>query len=643
MALGRRSVIWLALVAAPIVAIVAVALIWGWDLLIPMIAGRASAYLGRPVHIAHLHIRPGRVVQVTADDVTIGNPPDWAGDPLASIPHLVVRLDAWDYIRHRQIVVPFVAIEQPQVTASQAPNGEANYKLQLASRAGPGARIGEVRIDGGYLHVQLAKLKADVGIDIRTEGEGDQEKLVAEAHGTYNAQPINGHLVGGAIVALQEMSHPWPIDLQLQNGPTKVALVGSIKNPMTLEGADLKLRLAGPDMSLLGPLTGLPMTKTPNYQIAGQLQFVNQHVQLRDFAARVGSSDVEGTIDVNPDTEPPDMVAELASRRLDLADLGGFLGAEPGRTTTPGQTPAQRAQIARAETQPRLIPNTPISISKLHWADVHVTYRAGSIVGRSVPLDNLNIVADIVNGQVNIHPISFGVGSGRISGAIQLTPEGNLVHTHAKLEFQRVDVSRLMAATHAFEGAGAISGGATLEAVGSSLAQMVDNGHGELQLAMVGGNLSAVLVDLSGLEFGNALLSALGMPKRTPVACFITDADLNRGLLHLQAMVLDTGEGIVTATGGADLRNEQLDLELRTEAKHFTIGSLRTPLHITGTLKHPSIAPGAELGVRGGLAIGLGVAFPPLALLPTIQFGAGDDHRCDRVLAQSRRGSRAAR
>ncbi len=249
-------------------AISAAAFIWGWDLLIPTIAGRVIVYLGRPVYIAHLHIRPGQVVLVTADDVTIGNPPDWAGAPLASILQLVVRIDAWDYIRHSQIVVQFVRIEQPQVAASQDSNGAANYKLLLASRAGPGARIGEVRIDGGYLHVQLAKLKADVGIDVRTEDEDDQEKLVAEAHGTYNAQPINGRLAGGAVAALQEISHPWPIDLRLQNGPTRVSLIGSIKNPMTLEGADLKLRLAGPDMSLLGPLAGLPMTKTPSYQMA---------------------------------------------------------------------------------------------------------------------------------------------------------------------------------------------------------------------------------------------------------------------------------------------------------------------------------------------------------------------------------------
>jgi hypothetical protein len=165
---------------------------------------------------------------------------------------------------------------------------------------------------------------------------------------------------------------------------------------------------------------------------------------------------------------------------------------------------------------------------------------------------------------------------------------------------------------------------------------MLGNGRGGLKLAMVGGNLSAVLVDLSGLEFGNALLSALGMPQRAQVECFITEAALNRGDFRLQALVLDTSEAIITGTGGLNLRDERLDMQLRTEAKHFGIGSLPAPINIGGTLKNPSIMPGGELALRGGAAVGLGFIFPLLAALPTIQFGTGEDHRCDQILARAK-------
>lgn len=490
---------------------------------------------------------------------------------------------------------------------------------------------------------RLAKLKTDMTIDIATRNAGDQAQIVADAKGTYNAQPITGRMVGGALLSLRDTTRPWPIDIRLQNGPTEVSLVGTVSDPMAMRGADLKLHFAGPDMSLLTQLTGIPVPKTPAYQLTGELDFGKDLVQLRDFAARVGNTDLEGIIGVNPDSEPPDVKANLRSHRVDLADLGGFIGTEPGRTTTPGETPAQRAQLARTETSPNLIPNTPISVPKLHWANVHLQYRGDAIVGRSVPLDKLDVTLDMVNGQVTLHPLSFGVGTGNIKGNIELTPQGNLTHAKADVAFQRVDVSRLMAATHAFQGAGTIGGSATVDGTGNSIAQILDNGNGELKLAMVGGNLSAILVDLSGLEFGNALMSALGMPQRTKVECFITDAALRRGLVQLQALILDTGEAVATGSGGANLRDETIDLHVKTESKHFSIGSLPTPFNIGGTLKHPSILPGAELAVRGGLAAGLAAIFPPLAALPTIQFGTGDDHRCDRILAQVKRHSGDAR
>ena len=97
---------------------------------------------------------------MTADDVTIGNPPDWIGEPLARVPHLTVQADIWAYLRHGRLVVPLVVLDHPQLTATQLANGAANYKLQLAGRSDSSTRIGEVRIDGGQARVgwQSSKL-----------------------------------------------------------------------------------------------------------------------------------------------------------------------------------------------------------------------------------------------------------------------------------------------------------------------------------------------------------------------------------------------------------------------------------------------------------------------------------------------------
>ena len=632
----RRALKWGLWTSIPVLLIVLVIVFWNWDWFIPIVESRASAVLGREVHIAHLHVRPGRVTRVVADDVTIANPPQWAGPPFATAQHLIVQVNVWDDIFHHRLIVPLVALDHPQVDVAQAPGGKENYELHLAAGSnGTSTKIGDVRITDGHVHVVLAKLKSDFNLDIATHDNGGNPQIVATAHGTYNNAPVEGRMIGGALLSLRSAADPWPIELRLANGETRISLAGTLQDPLHLRGANLKLMLSGQDMAQLTPLIGIPLAKTPPYRLAGQLDFQDGHVVFRDFAGQVGKSDLEGTIDVDPGKQRPLVNAALRSRQVDIADLGGFIGAEPGRVSTPGQTAEERAQVAQARASGGLLPTKPISVPEFNFADVRLRYRGAHILGDSIPLDNLQVVLDVSNGAVTLHPVSFGVGVGSIRGNVSLTPQNNrLMHAKADIDFDRVDVARLMAATHTFGGAGTVSGSGTIDSVGNSMAALLANGNGGVRLGMVGGDLSSLLVDLSGLEFGNALLSALGMPQRTPVQCLVDDMPVQHGVVSFQPLILDTGRAIVRGSGTVDLRDERLDLQLRTAPKHLSIGSLPAPINISGTFKHPTIRPGAELAARGGLAAALGVIFPPLAALPMIQLGVGNNHACDQVLTE---------
>ncbi|MBV8613432.1 MAG: AsmA family protein [Acetobacteraceae bacterium] len=653
MATGRRKR-WLIGLGVPVALMVAVVSLWRWDWFIPLLESRASVALGRPVRIGHLHVALGNPLRVTATDVAVANPPGWHGAPFAQVKRLVVDVAAWDYVRRGALVIPLVEADQPVVRLSQLPNGSDNYGFRLSGwPGGPSPRVGEVRISRGEVYAALARLRADFKIDVATHEEGGKAQIVAAARGTYGGAPITAQATAGAPLSLRDAAEPWPVDLRLENGPTRAALAGTLRDPLRLAGADLRVQLSGQDMSQLEALTGIAIPRTPPFRLTGGLDFANQRVRLRDLRGQVGNSglagtleadpwkerpevrvelqvggsDLEGTLEADPWKERPEVRVDLRSRQVNLVDLGGFVGAAPGP-----------AASAAAGPRATLLSDTPISVPRLRWADVHLRYRAQRIQGRSVPLDNLAVALDIENGQATLHPLSLGVGKGRIKANLALAPRGDKsVRARADIEFQRVDVSRLMGATQSFHGAGTVSGTGTLDATGDSLAALLANGDGGIRLGMTGGDLSAQLVNLSGLQFGSAVLSALGLPQRAPVKCFVADLPLRQGILTLQALVLDTTEGIVNGAGTVNLRDESLALRLRTEATHFSIGALPAPIHIGGTLRHPRIVPGAELAARGGIAAALGVVFPPLALLPTIQFGTDDDHRCDRLLAAARR------
>ncbi|TPG61074.1 AsmA family protein [Roseomonas nepalensis] len=652
----RRVPRWAIWTGVPLALLLLLAAVWSWDWFIPLAERRASAALGRPVTIAHLHVRLGRVTEISAEGVRIGNPEGFPDDPpFATAERLSAGVDIGAYWHDRSVVIPSIEVTRPVVEARALEDGRANYLFDLGQPAGETAsdqpraapRIGLLRIVEGRAHVVHPGLKADFNLGVATREENTPDpRIEVEASGTYAGQPITGRARGGAILALQDGDKPWPIEMQLANGPTHVDLRGTLRDPLELQGADVRLDLAGPDMGLLQALSGVPIPKTPAYRIGGQLDYAEGRVRFRDFQGRMGSSDLSGTIAVSTAGPKPDIEAELHSDRVDLADLGGFIGEEPGRASTPGQTAQQRRERARDQARGRVLPDDPINFPKFEAANVHMTYRAERITGRNMPFDSLRTEMELKDGALTLRPVALAVGTGQIQGDLSFTPqEGGQLHARADLRFQRLDLSRLMRATNAFEGAGRINGRGRIEGTGRSFAELLGRGNGEITLGMSGGNLSALLVDLSGLRLGNALLSALGVPGRTTVECFVGNLSLNRGVLGLRTVIIDTEDVIVNGTGNVNLGNERMEVRLRSDSKSFTIGALPTSILIDGSFRNPSVGPDmTELAARGGLVGGLAALVAPVAgLLPTIQFGVGEDDRCESLVRGRRPAARPGR
>jgi uncharacterized protein involved in outer membrane biogenesis len=544
-------------------------------------------------------------------------------------------------------VLPTIAVDHPQVNATALADGRTNFvikpvRTQAAnSQPSPPPSIGDVQITDGTAHVSDAKLKSDMVLTINTRAatSSEPEAIVVEADGRYAGQKVTGRFVGGALLTLRDAAHPYPIDLHLANGPTTVSMVGTVENPVNFAGARVKLRLAGPDMAMLYPLTGIPIPPTPPFSISGNVDYVKPRVRFTDFAGRVGSSDLEGSITEDPGVGgKPDVTMDLRSHRVDLTDLGGFIGTPAGKKTTPGETVAQKRILEHAAEKKTLLPTQTFDLPRLRAANIHLKYHGEHIENRYVPFDQLIVDMDVVDGHITLHPLDFTVGArGQIAANVDLEPDSNnILHTKADINFHHLELARLMQATHTFHGQGVIGGQARLDTTGNSVAKMMGNGDGEVKLVLLGGgNVSALLVDISGLEFGNALLSALGVPNRATLECFVADMPLHRGQLDSKVFLADTSEGRITGKGGVDFTDQMLNFSITTRSKSFSIGSLPGPIDITGPLGAPSIRPGTEVVARAGAAVGLGILLTPLgALLPTIQFGVGDDNACTHALAE---------
>ena len=649
----RRIRPWHWLLGTLGVALAALALVgfvWQWDWLKPLVERRISAELDRPVQIGHFDIKElfSRQPQIVLDAVAIGNPPDFPqGSQFGSIGRLSVRVDLMALLQSRgaEIILPEIAVEHPSGDLRPGPSGNPNWVFGLPAAASSRQeaalpQIGALRISDGDFRLADPKLQADVTIAVRTEAgqDGHEDRLLAKIRGKYAGQPITIDFVGGTLLSLRNPNEPYPVDLKLQNGATRIRLKGVLQDPLKFAGADLQLELGGNNLADLYKLTGIPLAPTPPFHLVGHLDYADKQIRFRKFAGTVGASDLEGDLAVErAGRERPLVTATLTSRNVVFADLAGFIGSTPGQAGEANDTAALQAARAAEAAKGKVIPALPIDLPKLQVADFKVSYFGQHLQSASTPFDNVRATLSIDDGKVSLTPLSFGIGKSAIAGTIHLDPAANgRVAAAADIEFRQLDLSRILKKLADLQGSGLIDGSMRIKGSGNSLAAILADGSGDLQASMAGGDVRAVLIDLAGLDLGQAMLSWIGLPDRTTLRCMVADFGLEQGQLKARTFLFDTTEANLFGTGGVNLQDETLALEITTRPKHVSIGRLPLPIEVGGSLKKPSLHPGLRL--VGGEGPGAAL----LSLL-TVQLGQGEDHDCHALLQRVTHAGAATR
>jgi hypothetical protein len=133
---------------------------------------------------------------------------------------------------------------------------------------------------------------------------------------------------------------------------------------------------------------------------------------------------------------------------------------------------------------------------------------------------------------------------------------------------------------------------------------------------MTGGDVSALLIYLAGLDLGKSVLSWLGLPDRVPLRCMVGDFGLEKGMLQTRILLFDTTEANLVGKGGINLKDETVAIEITSRPKHASVGRLPLPIDVGGSLKSPTIRPGLRIVGEDGPAATM------LSLL-TFQLGPG--------------------
>ncbi len=621
---------WLWFIPILLIALIVWAILFfDWNLFKGYIERRASAATGREVHIdGNIGVKLSMNPLVTMDGLRLGNIPGAQQPTMASTQKLQFRVALWPLLRG-QTILPELHLVKPVVLLEKDVKGNNNWTFPT-STAHPIIR--KFTIDHGVLTYREDAARTNLVINVDSDrATGSQlAPLLFLGKGTYRNNPFSLHGRVDSPLELDNTSTPYRIDVSATAGPTHAHASGALRNPLQVAGFDLDFAIAGPDLGLLYRLLGVALPETPPYRLHGRLGHVGHVWSYKRFTGVVGSSDLAGDVAIDNGGPKKILNTTLASRRLDVHDLAGFINAPAHADPSKATTAQQRIEAVRADVTTRLLPQQPYDLERLRGMDADVSLRAQRIVGTTVPLDAMLARMSIKDGVVRLDPLDFGAADGEVRSKIRLDASRPLIAAAANIRLRNINLAKLAPNVTAIRASkGRITSDIDLKGNGNSIAKMLATSNGHVNFGMSSGQVSDLLMAYAGLNIARILKLKITGDHDIAIRCVVGDFNAHQGIWSTGAFVFDSEDTIIRGTGSIDLRDEQLDLLLKPRPKGHSLLSLRSPLRVSGSFSHPSIRPDFKaLGVRGIAVAVLGALAPPAAELALIEYGGGKDSNC---------------
>lgn len=636
-----------------VVALVLFAVLFDWNTLRGPIARKASEATGRTVRLdgpLKVHLLSWSP-SVEVNGLKVGNAP-WAGkDRMVDVERIRVAVKLLPLLTG-EVILPYLEIDKPTLRLIRQASGRANWDLgkkETAKEKSEPARLPTVQrfiVRDGHLRIadEQRKLRFEGRVTSReTVGDQGHQGFRLDGSGTLNREPFRMTISGGPLVNL-DPDKPYPFQADVRAGATRVTAEGRIPKPFDLGRFGTTLTVAGDDLADLYYLSGLALPNTPPYRLSGELRRDGTRFTFRDFAGKVGDSDLGGDLAIETAGGRPKLTADLKSKRLDFNDLGTLVGAPPSTKTGEAASPRQKAQAARMAAENRLLPDAPLEAERIRGMDAELRYRADTIKAPGLPLKAVALDLTLDHGLLTMHPVSFEMPQGKLLAEVALNARPDVPVTDLNLRLSDVRLEEFAQAAAPGQPApiqGTLQARAKLRMTGNSVRRAAATADGTVAFVIPNGQIREAFAQLIGVNAAKGLgLLLSGDQKQTPLRCAVVDMGAKDGVLTTRTAVFDTEPVLVTGKGDVDLRDESLDLTVEGKSKHVNIGHIMAPVHVGGHLRKPAIGiDPVKPAAQAAAAVALGVLLTPLgAILPFIDPGLAKDANCSALLSHAKQG-----
>ncbi|KVF82623.1 AsmA family protein [Burkholderia vietnamiensis] len=476
--------------------------------------------------------------------------------------------------------------------------------------------------------------RAASGATASAQSSGPTYAFGLKVDGRYKNAPVSGTGKVGGVLAVENATQPFPLQADVKAGDTRLAIVGTLTDPMHLAAIDLRLWLQGTSMSHLYQLTGITLPDTPPYATEGRLiGNFKQHAstfRYENFNGRVGGSDLGGTL-VWAQREPrPKLSGELVSNLLQFSDLAPVVGAD---------TAASKAKRGDTTRQPadRVLPVATFRTERWSAIDADVKFTGRKLIkSPQLPITDLYTHILLQDGVLSLEPLRFGVAGGTLATDARLDGSRTPLKGRFTLAARHLKLKQLFPTQKVMQTAlGEINGDASLSATGNSPAALAATSTGEVKALVTDGRISRLLMEAAGLNVANVVYEKLFGNRDVNINCAAIDFVAKDGMLDPKVFALDTDDALINVDGPINLRDESIDLKIHPHTKGFRVFSLRSPLYAKGTFKNPKVGVDAgALALRAGAMVGLGLINPFAALIPLIAPSNNRDVPCSELFGQ---------
>ena len=621
-----RALKWLGGTVAVLFVVIALFFTFGLNLLKGPITRAVSNSLGRELVIEG-DLRPVWSwvhPRLRAEGVRFANA-DWGkADYLLNAEAVEASISVLPLLAGR-LVLPDVHLQGAELSLEQDADGRKNWILKEE----PEDQKKESRLFVKLLTVNQGRLRWEDAwrehsfvADLSTDDTG----ISFTGEGTYSGMPLKAKGHAGQVLAIRDVNTPFPINAEIKIGDTAASLEGTLTGLVGFKGIDLKIKqLSGKTMEDLYWIIGLALPDSSPYKLSGRLLRTDGMWRFENFAGKVGESDLAGTLQVDTGGERPYMHGELVSKVLNFADLGPLVGTN----------------------QPRegggVLPDAPFNVERWESLDSDIRLRAGTIKRpEQLPIENLSTHWQLRDKVLSLDPLEFGIAGGKLAGTIKVDGNRDPVRGSINMRVRQLQLAKLFPTVKQAQGSiGDLNGLVELTGTGASVGELLGSSNGKIGIYMDGGKISRFMMELIALQLWDAARIKLKGDEEIDIRCAIADFGVKGGVAQANAFVFDTAVVNVGGSGTINLKNEEMDLQLKPEPKDRGIGSLRTPLHVKGTFGHPNVGPDmGKLVIRGAGTIAMGILNPLLAIIPLIEEGKGKDSPCGELIAQATKSAK---